>query len=68
MGHLSITVFRLPDLYAIPECKDLIEKVLRLTDSRKPSDPPLYNIHPNLFATRTTVKVSLLKAYQVKRT
>ncbi|XP_072020370.1 kelch-like protein 12 [Amphiura filiformis] len=54
IGHLSKTVFKSPDLYAIPECKKMIDRTLELHDSLKQGDPPLYNIDPGLFATRTT--------------
>ncbi|XP_072020977.1 kelch-like protein 28 isoform X2 [Amphiura filiformis] len=54
LGHLSKTVFKSPDLYAIPECKQMIDRTLELHDSLKQGDPPLYNIDPGLFATRTT--------------
>ncbi|XP_072021231.1 kelch-like protein 14 [Amphiura filiformis] len=59
LGHLSMTVFKSPDLYAIPECKELIEKALKMFDSKQPNDPPLHTKEPNLFATRTTVNAVL---------
>ena len=59
LGHLSMTVFKSPKLYAIPECKDLIEKALQKFDSRKPNDPPLHYSEPALFASRTMSYVSM---------
>ncbi|XP_072019765.1 kelch-like protein 14 [Amphiura filiformis] len=55
VGHLSMTIFKSPNLYAIPECKQMIDNVMRLTDAAKPGDPPLHTVDYNLFATRTTV-------------
>ncbi|XP_072013487.1 kelch-like protein 26 [Amphiura filiformis] len=54
VGHLSMTVFDSPEIYTIPECKEMIRSVMKLSDSQMPGDPPLYASHPSLFATRTT--------------
>ena len=55
IGYLSMTLIKMPDLCAIPECKQLIGKVLELYDAR--DDEPLYCTHPEIFASRTSVKV-----------
>ncbi|XP_072035454.1 kelch-like protein 38 [Amphiura filiformis] len=65
-SHLSKVVFKHPDLYSIPECKEMIDKVMEMVDkvmktvdSRKQTDQPLSNIDPSLFATRTTVNTTV---------
>ncbi|XP_072047863.1 kelch-like protein 38 [Amphiura filiformis] len=60
-SHLSKTVFKYPNMYSVPECKELIDKVMEMLDprKRKPNDPPLNHIDPSLFATRTTVNAAV---------
>ncbi|XP_072047078.1 kelch repeat and BTB domain-containing protein 2-like [Amphiura filiformis] len=60
-SHLSKMAVKHPNLYSIPECEQLIDKVLEMVDprKRKPNDPPLDHIDPSLFATRTTVNTAV---------
>ncbi|XP_072047864.1 kelch repeat and BTB domain-containing protein 2-like [Amphiura filiformis] len=65
ISHLSKTaLFTYPNLYSVPECKELIDKVMEMVDprKRKPNDPPLNHIDPSLFATRTTVNAPVFIA------
>ncbi|XP_072021215.1 kelch-like protein 6 [Amphiura filiformis] len=59
IGHLTMTVFESPALYAIPKCKELIQTALKMYDANQPNDPPLHTQEPSLFATRTTVNAIL---------
>ena len=43
------------ELLAIPECKDMVEEVQKLSVTKKTAVPPLARSHPELFATRNTI-------------
>ena len=43
------------ELLAIPECKDMVEEVVKLSVTKETASPPLAESHPELFATRNTV-------------
>ena len=47
------------ELLAIPECKDLVEEVVKLNDTRNIALPPLISTHPELFASRNTITARL---------
>ncbi|XP_072024658.1 kelch-like protein 38 [Amphiura filiformis] len=59
IGHFSKMVSKSPNVYAVPECEVLIEKVWKLLDSKQPNGPPLHAKEPDLFASRTTVNTIL---------
>ncbi|XP_072020371.1 kelch-like protein 25 [Amphiura filiformis] len=54
-GHLTVTFLQSPELNTIPECQQLVVRVMQLLDSKKYDDPPLSVSHPTLFETRSTV-------------
>ncbi|XP_072050076.1 uncharacterized protein [Amphiura filiformis] len=39
----------------VPECKDMVEEVIRLNATKDEADVPLIESHPELFASRNTV-------------
>ncbi|XP_072020993.1 kelch-like protein 25 [Amphiura filiformis] len=53
--HLNMTFLQMPELNTIPECPQMVIRVMQLLDSKKPNDPPLSMSHPALFETRSTV-------------
>ena len=52
-------------LLAIPECKDMVEEVIKLSASRETTSPPLIKSHPELFATRNTIRARLYEVYDL---
>ncbi|XP_072050127.1 uncharacterized protein [Amphiura filiformis] len=44
----------------VPECKDMVEEVIRLNATKDEADVPLIESHPELFASRNTVTVQLI--------
>ncbi|XP_072042468.1 uncharacterized protein [Amphiura filiformis] len=51
------------ELLAIPECKDIVEEVVKLSVTMDTASPPLIKSHPELFATRNTITASLEEDY-----
>ena len=51
------------ELLAIPECKDMVEEVVKLSVTKETASPPLIKSHPELFATRNTLKARLYQEY-----
>ena len=47
------------EILAIPECKAMVDEAWKLYDTKKDADVPLIQSHPDLFATRNTVTVSI---------
>ena len=43
------------ELLAIPECKDMVAAVVKLSVTKETASPPLGESHPELFATRNTI-------------
>ena len=47
------------ELLAIPECKDMVEEVVKLSVTKEIASPPLAESHPEWFATRNTITVDI---------
>ena len=47
------------ELLAIPECKDMVEEVVKLSATKDTDSPPLIKSHPELFASRNTIIAKL---------
>ena len=45
-------------ILAIPECKEILEEVVKLHATKETAKVPLNQSHPDLFATRNTITVS----------
>ncbi|XP_072020319.1 kelch-like protein 15 [Amphiura filiformis] len=58
-GHITVTFLESPELNSIPECRQMVVRVMQLLDNKKPDDIPLSISHPALFQTRTTVTAIL---------
>ncbi|XP_072050438.1 uncharacterized protein [Amphiura filiformis] len=43
------------EILDVPECKDMVEEVIRLNATKDEADVPLIESHPELFASRNTV-------------
>ncbi|XP_072020994.1 kelch-like protein 31 [Amphiura filiformis] len=55
VGHLTTTFLQMPELNSIPECQEMVVRVMQLLDSKQPNDPPLSISHPALFETRSMI-------------
>ncbi|XP_072035748.1 kelch-like protein 14 [Amphiura filiformis] len=51
------------ELLAIPECKVMVEEVLKLSVTMDTASPPLIKSHSELFATRNTITARLEEDY-----
>ncbi|XP_072014349.1 kelch repeat and BTB domain-containing protein 2-like [Amphiura filiformis] len=51
------------ELLAVPECKDIVEEVIKLSATKDTASPPLVKSHPELFATRNTITARLEEDY-----
>ena len=49
------------ELLAIPECKDMVEEVVRLHGTKDTASPALIKSHPEFFASRNTIIAKLEK-------
>ena len=47
------------ELRNIPECKDMVEKVVKLSVTKETASPPLLISHTDLFASRNTITAKL---------
>ena len=47
------------ELLAIPECKDMVEEVVKLSAAKDTASLPLIRSHPELFASRNTIIAKL---------
>ncbi len=47
------------ELLAIPECKVMVEEVVKLSVTEETASPPLIKSHPELFTTRNTITARL---------
>ena len=47
------------ELLSIPECKDIVEEVIKLSATKDRASPPLIKSHPGLFASRNTIMARL---------
>ncbi|XP_072020765.1 uncharacterized protein [Amphiura filiformis] len=47
------------EIMAIPECKEMVEEVVKLSVTKDTASPPLSESHPDLFATRNTITTNL---------
>ena len=47
------------ELLAIPECKVMVEEVVKLSVTKETASPPLMKSHPELFTTRNTITARL---------
>ncbi|XP_072020981.1 kelch-like protein 25 [Amphiura filiformis] len=56
-GHITVTFLESPELNSIPECRQMVVRVMQLLDNKQPNDPPLSISHPALFETRSTITV-----------
>ncbi|XP_072020666.1 kelch-like protein 15 [Amphiura filiformis] len=54
-GHITVTFLESPELNSIPECRQMVVRVMQLLDNKKPDDIPVSISHPTLFQTRSTV-------------
>ncbi|XP_072020978.1 kelch-like protein 7 [Amphiura filiformis] len=55
VGHLTVTFLETPELNSIPECRQMVVRVMQLFDNKKPDDPPLSLSHPALFGQRSMI-------------
>ena len=53
-------------IVAIPECGEMVDEVARIHADHKITDYPLNQTHPDMFATRNTIRVSLESSIDVK--
>ena len=51
------------ELLAIPECKDMVEEIIKLSVNKDVASPPLIKSHPELFASRNSVTARLEAGY-----
>ncbi|XP_072020372.1 kelch-like protein 38 [Amphiura filiformis] len=54
-GYITVTFLESPELNSIPECRQMVDRVMQLLDSKKPDDTALRVSHPSLFETRSTI-------------
>ena len=47
------------DLLAIPECKNMIAEVVKLSVTKETASPPLVTSHPKWFASRNTITATI---------
>ena len=47
------------DLLAIPECKNMVEEVVKLSVTKETASPPLVTSHPEFFASRNTITATI---------
>ena len=47
------------DLLAIPECKNMMEEVVKLSVTKETASPPLVTSHPEFFASRNTITATI---------
>ena len=53
------------ELLSIPECKDMMEEVVKLTATKDTATPPLIISHPKLFASRNTITAKVYDRHGV---
>ncbi|XP_072015547.1 kelch-like protein 28 isoform X2 [Amphiura filiformis] len=53
--HLTLTFLQMPELNTIPECQQMLVRVMQLLNSKQPNDPPLSISHPALFESRSMI-------------
>ena len=51
------------ELLAKPECKNMVEEVVRLSVTKETASPPLIKSYPELFANRNTITAGLSASY-----
>ncbi len=47
------------ELLSIPECENVVEEIVTLSDTKDTATPPLIKSHPDVFATRNTITANL---------